>query len=186
MLSAKRKAPFLALLGAATFLGCTFDYSDSQVESRQRGEQPQLELLDVRMVVERDTRLELTASRIAVYQQRRTQEFEDLIFREFDTAGEIRLEGRAAAGSLDLDTEDVQLFGEVVFYSSVEGAELVSSFLSWENAERVLRGEPDGVVRILRDDGSWVEGRGVRVDGRRNVVEFTQGLEGEFRREDTP
>lgn len=163
--------------------GCTFDYTAGEVESRRREEVPQVELINVRMVVERDNRLELTAERIAVYRERRTQEFSGVFFQEFDTAGELRLEGRAERGVLDLDTEDVELFGEIRFYSRPDEAALESSFLSWNNADRILAGEPDGEVLIRRDDGSWVQGAGVRVDGRRNRVEFTGGLTGEFRRE---
>lgn len=159
---------------------CTFDYSESRVEARDREELPQLEVLNVRMVVERDNRLELTAARIATFDNRRVQEFREVQFREFGPDGEIRLEGTAESGVLFLDSEDIELHGTVEFYSQPEGARLESSFLYWDQADRILRGEPDGSVSILRDDGSWVLGTGLRLDGRRNSVELTGGLEGEF------
>ncbi len=162
------------------FTACTFDYTESAVEARRTDEIPQVEVLNVRMVVERENRLELTARRMATYRERRLQEFEELHFSESGTDGEIRVEGYAERGELNLDTEDVNLLGEVWFYSRTEDARLESSFLYWDNAERVLRGEPDGTVKILRDDGSWVEGQGLVLDGRRNSVELTGGLEGEF------
>ena len=177
---------FAALLVVAALPGtsCTFDYSDAAVEARRTEEIPQVEIINARMVVQRDNRLELTASRIATYRDRRVQEFSDLVFREYGPDGSIRLEGIADAGTLYLDSEDVELLGTVHFYSQVEGARLESSFLYWDNADRILRSEPDGSVRILRDDGSLVEGAGLRVDGRRNSVELTDGVSGIYVGED--
>jgi len=173
----------LVLILSGILASCTFDYTDGQLESRRTAETPQLELLNVRMVVERDNRLELSADRIAIYRERRTQEFQGISFREFDATGAVRLEGYADGGVMDIDTEDVELLGEVRLVSTVEGAEMESAFLSWDNADRVLRGATDQEVRIRRNDGSWVEGRGLRVDGRRNQVEFMEGFRGEFRQE---
>lgn len=181
--SHRRGVHSLALILVGVLSGCTFDYTDGQVESRRTEETPQLELLNVRMVVERENRLELSAERIAIYRERRTQEFRKLSFREFDATGTIRLEGYADGGVMNIDTEDVELLGEVRLISTVENAEMESAFLSWDSAARVLRGAPDQEVRIHRDDGSWVEGRGLRVDGRRNLVEFEEGFRGEFRQE---
>lgn len=173
--------PFMSVVALGLLAAsCSFDYSTAQVEADRTKEVPQVELIRVRMVVERDNRLEMTAGRVATYRDRRVQEFEDLSFREFGPGGDIRLEGTAEAGIMNLDTEDVELLGTVEFYSRTEEAKLESSFLYWNNADRVLEGRPDGTVRIIRDDGSWVEGEGLRLDGRRNKVELTGGLSGEF------
>jgi LPS export ABC transporter protein LptC len=173
-------APVLAPVLAVALFSCSFDYSSGQVEATRTEEIPQVELVNVRTVVERDNRLELNARRVATYRDRRVQEFEELTFREFGPAGDIRVEGTAEAGTMDLDTEDVELLGTVRFYSRTEEARLKSSFLQWDNASRVLVGRPDGTVSIIRDDGSWVEGEGLRLDGRRNKLELTGGLTGEF------
>lgn len=170
-----------SLLGAAA---CTFDYSGASVEGEAGGAIPQVEILDVRMVIERDNRLELTARRIASFPDEGYQEFGGLEFREFGPDGELRLEGRAEAGTLFFDTENVELRGEVRFYSQVEEAELQSEFLYWNEAERVLSGADEDVVTLDRDDGSQLRGHGLRLDGRRNSLEFTQGVEGVFSNED--
>ncbi|TVR67972.1 MAG: hypothetical protein EA427_11900 [Spirochaetaceae bacterium] len=163
-----------------TLLSCTFDYSAAGVEAGRTEEIPQVELFNVRMVVERDNRLELSAGRVATYRDRREQEFVDLTFREYGPGGDIRVEGWAEAGAMDLDTEDVELLGTVWFYSLTEETRLESSYLFWDQAERILVGKPDGSVLVVRDDGSWVEGSGLRLDGRRNRLELTGGLQGEF------
>lgn len=165
---------------AGTLVSCTFDYSAARVEAERTEEIPQVELINVRMVVERDNRLEIAAGRMATFRDRREQEFEDLTFREYGPGGEIRVEGFAEEGTMNLDTEDVELRGTVWFYSLTEETRLESSYLFWDQAERVLVGKPDGSVSVLRDDGSWVEGAGLRLDGRRNLLELQQGLQGEY------
>jgi LPS export ABC transporter protein LptC len=175
-----------ALLGVLALAGCTFDYSGAQVERDEEEKIPQVELINVMMVVERDNRLELTASRIASYPAEKYQEFTDLRFREFGPEGDLRLEGAADSGVMALDTEDVELRGEVRFFSQVEDATIESEFLFWDADARIMTGTEDGVVRLEGEDGSWVEGRGLAVDGRRNSVTFSGGVEGVFQSEETP
>lgn len=174
-----RRRAWLLLLGLVV-AGCSFDYADARVEVEDAGALPQVELLDVTMRIQRDNRLELSADRIASYPDLGYQEFSALRFREFGPDGELRLEGQADSGRLMLDTENVDLQGTVRFYSTVEEAEIRSEFLSWESADRVLRGPETSPVILQRDDGSRVEGRGLRVDGRRNSLQFERGVEGRF------
>ncbi len=171
----------VSLLAASA---CTFDYSGATIEGEVDGALPQVEILDVRMVIERENRLELTARRIASFPDEGYQQFGGLEFREFGPDGELRLEGRAEAGTLFFDTENVELRGVVRFYSQVEEAELQSEFLYWNDAERVLSGEDEDVVTLDRDDGSQLRGYGLRLDGRRNSLEFDRGVEGVFSDED--
>lgn len=160
---------------------CTFDYADADIEGDRDNSIPQVEIENARMVIVRDTRIELTAARIATYPEERVQRFEDLRFTEYGPDGAVRVSGIAEEGTLYLDTEDVELSGEIRFYSQIEEADLETRYLYWENDARVLRGRQDETVRIRRDDGSEVEGAGLRVDGRRNSVELTSGVRGVFR-----
>ena len=174
----------LVLCAIVCLAGCSFDYTGADIEGERDASIPQVEIENARMVIERDTRIELTADRIASYPEERLQRFEGLRFTEYGPDGSVRVSGEAERGILYLDTEDVELRGTIRFYSQVEEAELESAYLYWENRTRVLRGQEDETVYIRRDDGSEVEGAGLRVDGRRNEVELTAGVRGVFRRED--
>ena len=161
--------------------GCSFDYTDADIEGERNVSVPQVEIENARMVIERDTRIELTATRIASYPEERLQRFEGLRFTEYGPDGEVRVTGFAEGGILYLDTEDVELTGTIRFYSQIEEAELETGYIYWENDARILRGREDESVYIRRDDGSEVQGAGLRVDGRRNAVELTSGVSGVFR-----
>lgn len=173
-----RAAALLVPLLAAT--GCTFDYADANVEGEDQDSIPQLEIFDARMVIERDNRLELEAGWIASYPAQLRQEFRDLSFREYGPDGDLRLEGYAERGILQTDVENVELLGTVRFYSELEEAQLTSSYLFWDNADRVLTGAPDDEVTITREDGTRLLGTGLRVDGRRNSVEFSGSVRGRY------
>lgn len=166
--------------------GCSFDYTDADIEGERNVSVPQVEIENARMVIERDNRIELTADRIASYPEERLQRFEGLRFTEYGPDGSIRVTGFAEGGILYLDTEDVELTGAIRFYSQIDEAELETGYLYWENNARILRGNENEPVRILRDDGSEVSGAGLRVDGRRNSVELTSGVSGVFRNDQEP
>lgn len=170
----------LASLGVVVLSGCTFDYSGADVERDQEDRIPQVELVEVEMVIKRSNRLHLSASRIASYPDEGYQELRDLRFSEFGPNGDLRLEGRADEGRLDLNTEDVELRGDVEFFSTVEDATIESAFLYWNAEDRILSSSDDTPVVLEREDGSRVEGRGMEVNGRRNSLTFTRGVEGIF------
>ncbi len=163
---------------------CSFDYSDAEVEGERNESVPQVEIENARMVIERDNRLELTAAWIASFPEERIQRFRDLRFTEYGPDGDVRVSGEADEGILYFDTEDVELRGSIRFYSRIEEAELSTEFLYWENDARILRGDDDETVHILRDDGSELSGAGLTVDGRRNSVELSAGVRGVFRTDD--
>ncbi|SIQ59758.1 hypothetical protein SAMN05920897_11180 [Alkalispirochaeta americana] len=165
--------------------GCSPDNAAAGTSAGEAREIPQVEVLKARMVVERDYRVELTVDRIATYRDKRIQTFEGLSFREYGPDGVLRLEGDADRGVFFLDSENIELTGTVRFHSLLEGAELESESLSWDQAERLLAGPPDGKVLLLRDDGSAVEGTGFRLKGRENRILFSRDVSGRFSAEET-
>lgn len=147
---------------------------------------PQVEVLQARMVVDRDYRVEMRVDRIATYRDRNLQVFEGISFREYGPDGALRLEGEADRGIFFFDSENIELTGTVWFHSFQEEARLESSHLSWDQADRLLAGPPDGRVSLLRDDGSVVEGTGFRLKGRENKIIFSRGVAGRFSAEESP
>ncbi|MFW5796060.1 MAG: LPS export ABC transporter periplasmic protein LptC [Alkalispirochaeta sp.] len=182
---------FLTLFGG----GCTFDYEEGSMKASRDKGVPQVEIRDVQMVVVRENRLELIASRVATYPDTNLQEVDDIVFREFGPDGALRLEGRAERGVFYLDTENVELSGEVQITSFVEDGSITSSFLFWNDEARTLSSEPTaeeedsdsqvaGTVRLERGNGTVVEGVGLHLDGRRNRVEFRDGVQGVYHTDD--
>lgn len=164
--------------------GCSFDYEEGSVEAVTDTGLPQVEIVAVQMVVVRDNRLELNADRIASYPDEGVQRFHGVVFREYGPSDDLRFEGRADTALLYLDTEDIELTGNVRLVSYVEDGIVETDYLYWENDARILRNEDSGEVVVSREDGTRVEGRGLFVDGRRNTIEFRDGVSGVYYTED--
>jgi hypothetical protein len=78
----------------------------------------------------------------------------------------------------------VELEGAVSFYSSAHEAGIETDYLFWNDEERTLEAKPENLVRVERDSGTVVEGRGFSADLRRAVVRFEDGVEGTVVTED--
>ena len=169
----------LAVLVGAT-VGCSFDYSDAQVEGENSSEVATIELNAVTMVLIRDNTIKLTADRVATFSGDGTQRMDGLKFREYGPTGDLRIEGEAETAVLYIESEDVELSGEVIVYSTSEETLLSSQFLRWESEPRTLSGTDSGVVTIEQSDGSAIRGKGMVVDGRRNSVRFDSEVEGVY------
>lgn len=179
----RRSLPFIVISFAA-LAACTFDYEEGAVEARDDGGVPQVVIHDARMVIVRDNRVELTADRIASYPDENVQRFEGIAFREYGPDGELRLEGSAGGGLIYLDTEDIELSGGVTIWSAVEDGSVESERLFWDADGSILRTGDEGFVTLRRSDGTWIEAGGIRVDGRRNRIEFHDGVQGAYRSSD--
>jgi hypothetical protein len=81
------------------------------------------------------------------------------------------------------DTENAEIWGSVYFYSAREGAQLTTDSLSWEKDSRILKANPEDLVRINKDDGSFIQGRGFLADMRRKSVSFLSQVWGKIVRE---
>ncbi len=158
---------------------CSFNYDDAQLDSKRAEDVPQIELFGVSMEVSRENRLELTADHIATFPERNVQEMDRVVFREFGPDGTLRVEGQSDSAILYLDTENVLLKGSIRFVSSVEDAQVESEYLFWDSDQRVLTAE-DEPVFLSRSDGSYINGTGMVLDGRRNSVRFTGGVTGSY------
>ena len=178
----KRPATFMAALMASILalstLGCTLDYDEGRVAEEISEEVPTTRLINAEITVIRDGTLVVTAGLLESYPKQDRQVLEDITFEERGPDGELRLEGRASRAIHHLDTEDIELSGEIYFHSAVEEATIESEFLYWDDESEVLRGAPEGDVRVSESDGTDIEGSGFRADGRRRTVRFERAVSG--------
>lgn len=173
------KSPFLAVLTVLLLLsGCALDYEEGRVAEEIAEEVPTTRLVNAEITVIRDGTLVVSAGLLESYPKQDRQILEDITFLERGPDGELRLEGHASRAVHHLDTDDIELQGEIFFHSAVEEASIESEFLYWDEEADILRSEPDGAVRLSEEDGTSIEGLGFRADGRRRTVSFDGGVSG--------
>lgn len=158
---------------------CTFDYGAGDQDQSPR--RPNIEAFNARLEIERDGRLEISVERLATFRDEGLQELDGLTVREFGPDGNLRLEGSAEAARIYLDSENVELIGQVVLRSLEEDAELRSEFLFWDDQNRVLSSGDAPTVQLLRGDESWVRGDSLRLDARRNAAVLSGAVSGRYR-----
>ena len=166
-------------------VSCSFDYSSSELADALDDDLPQAEMLNAIIVVERDTVLEMKIDRLSSFDKQGFDELVGVEFREYGHDGEIRVEGSAERGRRFFDTNDVEFTGFVRIYSRVDEAELRTRYLYWDDERKFLLGSEDDMVTIRKDDGSWVQGIGLKVNGKQNLVEMTAGVDGVFQEAET-
>ncbi|MFP4534607.1 MAG: LPS export ABC transporter periplasmic protein LptC [Spirochaetaceae bacterium] len=157
---------------------CALDYEEGRVAEEIAEEVPTTRLVNAEITAIREGTLVVTAGLLESYPKQERQILENLAFIERGPDGDLRLEGRASRAIHHLDTDNIELQGEIYFRSAVEEAAIESEFLYWDEEAQILRSEPDGTVRLSEEDGTAIEGGGFRVDVSRRRLFFETGVEG--------
>jgi LPS export ABC transporter protein LptC len=176
-----RNALTLACLGLA-LAACSLDYEQARVAESMGGETPETILIGFTHTIVSNGRVWviLEADRAESYAERKEIYLQGVRFREFDSQGELITEARAERAMFDTDSENASVTGSIVIHSTEEEASLEASRLTWTREGRRLEAEPEETVRLEKDDGSFVEGRGFTADFRRKRIEFSSQVRGSY------
>jgi len=101
-------------------------------------------------------------------------------FEEYDSQGRLATEARADRVVYHTDSENAEVEGNILIRVPEDKASLAAASLSWVKEGRRLSGGAGQSVRIARENGSFVEGRGFRADFRRRRLEFAEGVGGSY------
>jgi LPS export ABC transporter protein LptC len=169
-------------LAALIAISCTIDYESALILDERPEDIPQTILTEARMTIQRQDQREfrVEAARVESYPELEEQRFWGFVFEEYDLEGGLVAAGRADYAVYDDATDDVDLEGNISFRSASEGITVVAEALLWRDDTRTLSAGEELIIRVDREDGSWIEGRGFSADFRRSVVEFRGPVVGEI------
>ena len=175
-----KHAPLLLIAVAATLASCSLDYGQSQLSSEISEEIPDTVLTGVTHTVVRDNavRFRITAARVEAFSEENRQYLYQIGFTEYDADGAIRTEGTADFADFQTDTEDVDLTGNLRFFSVPEEAWLQADHLYWSNDERQLTAYPEEPVVLEKSDGTYIVGRGFTAEMSESLIIFSGGVNG--------
>jgi len=117
------------------------------------------------------------AGAVEAFQREDKTVFFEAELKEYDSDGELLMEGRAEKVEL-WGGNDAAAQGDIYVRDFVDNTSLKAEKLTWENRERLLSGE--GMVSIEFKDGVKISGEGFVADVARDVYEFKQGARGAF------
>lgn len=127
---------------------------------------------------------EVNAKRAESFSEEQLTKIYDLVFKQFDKDEQVATEGTALQVDYNIETENATVNGEMDFHSLSEGVRLKSTWLEWENEKKTLTGKTDIPVRLEKDGGTILEGKGFKAYTDTKTVLFENGMWGIFIPED--
>jgi LPS export ABC transporter protein LptC len=167
----------LALL-VLSLSSCTME---SQVPlSSKTYEFPDISLTEATYVLGRsgESPLSVTAAEIAIFEKTNQAKLKDLQFSQLDQEGEALLSGRADSATVNTETYDARLFGNIQVNQKEEDFTIEAEQLLWLHDEQILQSTEESPVRILFDGGQTLEGRGFKGNLKTGTYEFTKQASG--------
>jgi LPS export ABC transporter protein LptC len=182
----RRRLPALraAVLAAALLPigGCSLSYDESRAAEQAAPEIPDTVMLGFTHTVVSEGRVwvRLSAQRAEGYDQSKKIVLSGVRFQEFDSQGRLSTEAAADRAVYHSDSENAEVSGNILIRSPEEKASLSAESLAWIKEGRRLSSGPGQSVRLAKEDGSFLEGRGFQADFRRRRLEFAQGASGGY------
>ena len=170
------------LLAAAVSAGCSLEYGDARVAESVPDSFPTAAIRGFSHTVVRQGRMQfnVTADRALRYDDDGEQHLFGAEFEEVDAEGEVVARGRADFARYFDESEDVEMLGDIEFYSEVENARVLASYLFWDREERLLLGGRDDLVRVEREDGTSLQGYGFHSNMRTRELGFEREVSGRY------
>jgi LPS export ABC transporter protein LptC len=122
----------------------------------------------------------IEAEESLTYGKRKETIFRQVHFQEYDKDGLIVTEGTADNAKMFNETESVELWGNLLFYSKREEASLEGGYLFWNNEDSTLSGKTDDRISIAEDDGSQIAGKGFFADSKTRSIRFESQVSGSW------
>ena len=172
-------APFIFLM-LFVFFGCSLNYEDSFMAEEISEDIPDAVITDFTHVAVRSGHeaFRILAGKGENFDKRKESRFYEVNFRELDAEGVIVTLGECDEALLYSDSDNIELWGNLSFYSAEEEATILAEYLFWNDQEGFLTGDPDSWVVIRKDSGSSLKGTGFTAYLKENRVVLEQSVSG--------
>ena len=174
--------PGTGLLLVLLFVGCSFDYEGARVDENLSESNPEAILLGFSQTVVENGHpvMKIEADRAELYESQNMTIAYGLHFTELGREGELLSEGWADKATYHNDTENAEFTGSVYINSQAEETSLRAQSISWDNENKVLTTPPESLVQLEKDDGAFLEGRGLEVDLRYREIQLGGKVKGTY------
>lgn len=165
--------------------GCRFDYEETMMADDLSEEIPETILKKFSQVMVKDSvpTFYIEADESRSFSKRKETIFLGVHFQEFDKTGQIITDGKAENAKMFNETESVELWGNLSFYSKREEASLEGEYLFWDNEQSTLSGKQDDRISIVEESGSKISGEGFFADSKTKSIKFSSQVSGSWNNE---
>ncbi len=172
---------FLGMILALLFLSLSSCTMESQVPLTSKTyEFPDISLTEATYILGRsgESPLTITAAEIAIFEKTSEAQLKGLQFAQMDQQGEALLSGRADSATVNTETYDAHLFGNILVTQAQEDFTIEAEQLLWLHDEQSIQSTGEQSVRIVFDGGQTLEGLGFKGNLKSGTYEFTQQAQG--------
>ncbi|MDD4573612.1 MAG: LPS export ABC transporter periplasmic protein LptC [Sphaerochaeta sp.] len=141
---------------------------------------PDISLTEATYVLGRsgESKLTIIADEIQIFEKTNSAKLTSLQFFQLDEEGGTLLSGLADSATVNTETYDAQLSGNILVTQKTEDFTIEAQQLLWLNDEQILQSTEDSPVSILFDGGQRLEGRGFKGNLKTSTYEFSSKAEG--------
>jgi len=180
----RKTVVFFTCIALFLFLGCSFDYGESESSGE---EQPDLVMENVEYVRVRaaDPKAKFQAERAERYEIQGVMKIQNLTFEQYGGRGEeTNALGSAGYASVEIKSGDIFMDRNVRIEVETEDIIIETSQLEWKDEPHTLSTPEENEVIISKDNGTSFTGTGLYVESRRRQWEFKGSANGLFIHDD--
>jgi len=167
-------------------LSCSMDYDDIEFTEELGDNIPDnvIEDFSYTSVENGNVVFRLYSKKAENYSKKNETILNNIVFREYNSKNEIVTEGTAVKGLIHTDTDNTELTGSLIIYSTENETEITADYLYWNDSEKTLRGSENGEVKLLKDSGTLITGTGFSGDMKTKIFNFERNVKGIYHYEE--
>ena len=121
---------------------CSLDYEQAMIADELSEDVPETVLIDFTHSIIKDGNpmFIISAEKATTYAESKKTFMKAVIFKQYNSEGELVAEGKADNAILYSATENVEVEHNIYFYSVSEESAIEADYLYWDNEEGILRG----------------------------------------------
>ncbi|MFA7371048.1 MAG: LPS export ABC transporter periplasmic protein LptC [Sphaerochaetaceae bacterium] len=160
--------PILLLLVA-----CSFS-SEEILDSSRPAEHPDMELIKSRYLFSQGEILPLVivADKIEIYKDYDKAYITNGSFQQYDSDGSLLFSGYFEMAEIETATNDLEMEGKVKVTNHRDNFTIEGENLHWNNSEKIVSGDEETLVTLIKDEHDILEGLGFTGDLETSTFEF--------------
>lgn len=177
----EKKLNNLLLISIVCLLaGCTINYNEQgQVKKSEEIPDSVMENFNLVQMKNNSPFTVVKADRTEIYNSKNKTLLYNIEFTEYDSEDQrVITKGNAGLVEYDNETENAQLTKGLNFYSESEEIDITGEEIYWTKETKTIESNMEDSIKVVKEDGSVIEGYGFKADLKNSTFSFKKGVTG--------
>lgn len=182
----RKRFSFFFLIILLSLASCRLQYGEDIEADAFDKQVPDLIIVNTEYLVYRDNvlLLRMKVDRGETYSAKGTRILSGVLFEQFDRESVVQVRGTADTATQEIQTEKVEFAGNINVFILSEKTTIETDYILWDPDKKTMKGKPELKVKVVRNDGSEIEGYDLFSDLSSRSIELGGGVTGLIRSED--